>query len=326
MKALVTGATGFVGSHVAEALLRKGTEVTALVRTPGRAALLTQLGIRQVAGDLQDRAALREAIRGQEVIYHVAGAVAGRNESEFQLANREGTANLITAAHDEGRGRSPPRLVFVSSMAAGGPSERGRPRRGGELPNPVTAYGRSKLAAEAVVRDSGLPWTIVRPPMVYGPRDTEVLKIFRLCRTGIAPVFGSGTQELSAVYAPDLAAALLAVASHDSTIGGVFYACHREVFTSEQFLRAVGRSLGRRVRVIPLPRWVARGALGLTETAARLSDRATILTLDKANEFFQTAWTGDPGLLSATTGWEPSQSLEEGLARTAAWYREQRWL
>ena len=329
----MTGATGFVGSHLAEALLRQGAEVTALVRSPGKAAFLNQLGVRQVRGDLHDRAALLAAARGQDAVFHVAGLVAARREAEFRYANREGTANVVAAIRNAlpSRGATgPPRIVYVSSMAAGGPSPRGRPLQGHEPPGPVTAYGRSKLEGEAVVRESGVPWTIIRPPMVYGPRDLEVLKVFRLIRTGLVPVFGDGTQELSAIYGTDLAEALVAAATSETAVGRTYYACHPEVFSSRSFVEAVGRvvlpSSDRAIRVVPLPAWFARGALTVTGVAARLTGKATILTRDKANEFLQPAWTGDPAPLMQETGWQPRHALEAGLAATAAWYREHGWL
>ncbi|MBK6424106.1 MAG: NAD(P)-dependent oxidoreductase [Gemmatimonadetes bacterium] len=323
MRALVTGATGFVGSHLAETLRRQGIEVTALVRSPARAAGLVAQGVRTVTGDLHQLPALREAVRDADLIFHVAGLVAARDETEFLAGNRDGTRNLLEAVPAGAR----PRVVLVSSMAAGGPAPRGHPLLGNEPPRPVTAYGRSKLAGEDVVRAGPLPWTIVRPPMVYGPRDTEVLKVFRLARTGIAPVFGDGTQELSAVYGPDLAAALLAAGTSERTVGGTYYACHAGVFTSAEFVRAVGAALtGRPPRVVPLPAVLARVALGITGAAARLAGRATILTPDKANEFFQPAWTGDPAPLLRDSGWQARHDLPAGLQATAQWYREQRWL
>lgn len=322
MKTLVTGATGFIGSHLAEALRRRGDEVTVLARTAGKAAALVPLGVRVVAGDLHDRAALRRAAEGQDLVYHVAGAVAARSEAEFLVANRDGTYNLVEAVEEVGAGR----FVHVSSMAAAGPTIKGRPLTGEEVPRPVTAYGRSKLAAEQIVTASRLAWSIVRPPMVYGPRDEEVLKVFRLARFGLAPVLGDGTQELSAVHGADLAEALIAAGTTAAAVRRAYYACHPEIFTGAEMALAVGRAMGRSPAVIRVPALIGRGVLTVTEAAARLTGRTTILTADKANEFFQPAWTGDPATLTRDTGWAATRDLASGLAETYRWYRTAGWL
>ena len=322
MKALVTGATGFVGSHLAEALRARGDEVTALVRSPAKAAALGPLGVRAIAGDLDDPASLARAVEGQDVVFHVAGLVAAGSEQEFLRCNRDGTASLVSAA---ARAKVS-RLVYVSSMAAGGPAPPGRPLTGTEPPNPVTAYGRSKLAGEAAVSSGRLPWVIVRPPTVYGPRDREVLKVFRMARWGVAPVFGDGSQQLSAVHGADLAQALIAAGTAAGTTGQVYYACHPEVVTSAEFVRAVGRAMGRTVHLLPIPPSLGRGLLGVTELSARMTGRSTILTRDKANEFFQVAWTGDPDPLTRDSGWRAAHDLGSGLADTCRWYRSMGWL
>jgi nucleoside-diphosphate-sugar epimerase len=322
MKVLVTGATGFVGSHLAEALRRRGDEVTALARSASKAAALAPLGVRVVPGDLHDRAALQRAAESQDVVYHVAGVVAARSEADFMAANRDGTHNLVEALGQTGTGR----LVFVSSMAAAGPTIKGRPLRGDEAPRPVTAYGRSKLAAEQAVTASALPWTIVRPPMVYGPRDQEVLKVFRLARFGVAPVLGDGSQELSAVHGADLAEGLIAAGTAAAAAGRTYYACHPEIFTGADMARAVGRAMGKSPAVIRVPATIGRGVLMLTEAAAKLTGHTTILTADKANEFFQPAWTGDPTALTRDTGWKAAHDLRSGLEETYRWYRTAGWL
>jgi nucleoside-diphosphate-sugar epimerase len=322
MKALVTGATGFVGSHLAEVLRQRGDDVTALARSPTKAKALESAGITVIPGDLHDQAALERAAEQQDVVYHVAGLVAARDEAEFLRANLGGTQNVLSAAVGSGR----PRFVFVSSLAAAGPSERGSPLTGEEPGRPVTAYGRSKLAAEQCLKESPLPWTIVRPPIVYGPRDREILKVFRLARLRIAPVFGDGAQELSAVHAVDLARALIAAASTDSTVRQTYTACHPEVFTTAEFGAAVGAAMGRSVATLRIPMQVGRALLSVTETAANLARQPTILTRDKANEFFQPAWTGDPAPLTRDTGWRAAFDLRRGLEDTYSWYREAGWL
>ena len=322
MKALVTGATGFVGSHLAEALRSRGDEVTALVRSPSKASALGSLGVRVVPGDLDDPGSLERAAEGQDVVFHVAGLVAARDEETFLRVNRDGTAGLAAAAARARVGR----FVYVSSMAAGGPACKGRPLTGIEAPRPVTAYGRSKLAGEKAVREGPLPWVIMRPPTVYGPRDREVFKVFRMARWGVAPVFGDGSQELSAVHGADLADALVTAGTAAATTGKVYYPCHPEVVTSAAFVRAVGSAIGRRVSLVPLPRSLGRAMLGITEVSARLVGHTTILTRDKANEFFQAAWTGDPGPLTRDSGWRAAHDLASGLADTSRWYRSTGWL
>lgn len=321
MKALVTGATGFVGGHLISALLKRGDRITALVRSPHKAQALESSGIQLVRGDLDDTAALARASSGQDVIYHLAGLVAARSEAEFLRVNREGTRHLLEAAS----ANSSAYFVLVSSAAAGGPSERGKPLTGTEPPRPVTAYGRSKLAGEEVVKQGPLAWNILRPPAVYGPGDREVLKVFKIARTGIAPVFSGGRQELSLVYGPDLGEAIAAV-GHGNSRGRVYYPCHPEVITSGEMVMAIGEAMGKSVRIIPLPFALARGMLGITGLAARISGKATILTPDKANEFFQPAWTGDPSSLSADTGWRAEHDFDAGARKTFNWYREEGWL
>ncbi len=317
MNALVTGATGFVGRHLIDALLAAGDSVTALVRSPSKAQALASRGVRIAPGDLGSMSALRSAAHDQDVIYHVAGLIAARNEAEFLSVNRDGTARLLEAATDAGR----PRIVLVSSLAAGGPTERGARLTGHEEPRPVTAYGRSKLAGERVLRRGTLPWTIVRPPTVYGPHDTEMLRVFRAAKLGITPVFGDGSQQLSLVYGPDLGRALAAAGHAPDTTGNIYYACHPEVLTSRAVVQTIGAALGTAVRVLPLPRWTAQGALAVTAAFARVSRRPTLLTPDKAKEFFAPAWTCDPTPLTTATGWHAEFDLAAGARATVAWYR-----
>jgi nucleoside-diphosphate-sugar epimerase len=322
MKALVTGSTGFVGGHLVEALRARGDDVTALVRSPRKAERFIGTGIATMEGDLHDPEVLENAAAGKDVIFHVAGVVAARDEGEFLRVNRDGTSNLVRAAERSGK----PRMVLVSSLAAAGPSEPDRPLRGGEPDRPLTAYGRSKLAGERVVREGALPWCILRPPAVYGPSDTEFLRVFQAARRGIAPVFGAGDQVLSFVYGPDLAEALVAVALTEGTEGKTYYPCHPERVTTRGFALAVGKAVGKAPRVIRIPERLARGLLAVTGAAARLAGKATVLNSDKANEFFAPAWIADPAPLTEDTGWSARHDVAAGLAATADWYRGVGWL
>jgi len=322
----VTGGTGFVGAHLVKALRARGDTVTALVRQP---ALAARLGwgdaVRLVQGDLDDEAALRAGSAGADVVYHVAGKIAARNAAEFMATNRDGTANVLEAARDAGARR----FLFVSSLAVAGPTTPGHPIDETRPPQPVTDYGRSKHAAEVLVRamPASLPWTIVRPPVVYGEWDRGTVKIFQLARRGVVPVFGDGSQELSVIHAEDLARSLIAAATSPAASGRVYFAAHRATTTSRALVLAAGRALGgREPRVVPVPPFVARGVLWAVGTLAHIAGRPTLLSADKANEYLAPAWTCRSDALTRDTGWQAEIELETGLRRAANWYREVGWL
>ncbi len=325
MRILVTGGTGFVGSHLVEQLLDAGHEVVCLVRSPAKAeALFAERRPRLVQGTLFDAAALRQAAEGVEAIVHGAAVLTARSRAEFFAVNEEGTRRVLAAA-------SPrlTRFVYVSSLAAAGPSTRGHQLQGGEREAPVTHYGASKLAGEIAVRGGTVPWTIVRPPSVYGPRDVEFLRVFRLVRKGVMPVFGDGSQELSFVYVSDLARALVAVLGSREAAGRLYYPCHPDIVRQRAFAQAVARAVrpdAPPLRLVPLPGALARAGLWVSGTTAWLLGRATMLSADKANEFLAEAWTCSPAALERDTGWTATNSLSVGLAKTAAWYRNQGWL
>ena len=322
MKVFVTGGTGFVGAHLVRALLERGDEVRCLVRNPAKARALGWTNVLLVPGDLDDMGALRGGCAGADIVFHVAGRISARNRSEFMRVNRDGTANVLEAAAEQ----APRRFVLVSSLAAGGPTVPGHPVDETRPPSPVTPYGQSKLAAEVLVRAMPFPWTIVRPPTVYGEWDRELLKAFKLARTGVAPVFRDGSQQLSVIYAGDLAAALVAAATAPQTAGRVYYAAHPMVTTSRGLVQAIGRAVGREPRIVPLPAPLSRGLLWVVGSLAHLAGHATVLSSDKADEFLAPAWTCRPDALMRDTGWQAKVDLDSGLRRTATWYRAEGWL
>lgn len=321
MTVLVTGGTGFVGSHVISAMLAGGHEVRGLVRSRVKAEALELGSVEWVAGDLSAVDTLEAATRGVSAIVHLAGLVAARSELEFMAVNRDGTERLLRAAAGTGA-----RFVHVSSLAAAGPSQPGHPLTGQEAAAPVSAYGRSKLASEVVVRAGPVPWVIIRPPAVYGPRDREMFRIFKAAKLGIAPVFGDGSQELSLVYGPDLAAAIVLATFAPGIEGDVYYPAHPEILTARRVAAVIGQASGRKLRTVGIPEPVARAALQVTGAIARLANRASLLTPDKGNELFQTAWTCDPSRFSDRTGWQADHGLAAGAARTWEWYRNAAWL
>jgi len=319
----VTGATGFVGTHLVKALLARGDSVTALARRPALAELLGWGNdVRLLKGGLDDEAVLHQGCAGMDVVYHVAGKIAARDMAEFMATNRDGTANVLEAARDGGARR----FLFVSSLAVSGPTEPGQPIDETRPPAPVTDYGRSKLAAEVLVQAMPLPWTIVRPPVVYGEWDRGTLKIFQLAQRGILPVFGDGSQELSVIHAEDLARALVAAATAPAAAGKVYFAAHPTTTTSRALAVSIAKALGKRPSVIGIPPLVARGVLWAAGTLAHIAGKATLLSADKGNEYLAPAWTCRSDALRRDAGWQAEIELETGLRRAANWYREVGWL
>lgn len=216
--ALVTGASGFVGSHLVDALVEEGWRVRCLVRTTSRLRWLPRARVELAHGALNDPPALRAALEEARVIFHLAGLTSATSPARYAAVNVEGTRALVAAMRERAPGAL---LVHCSSLAAAGPSLDGRPLSESDPPRPIGPYGESKLAAERLVASSGLDHVIVRPPAVYGPRDADILAVFRLAARGLALRLGPRGQRLSLVHVRDLAHGLIDAAEH-GTNRGVF--------------------------------------------------------------------------------------------------------
>lgn len=322
MIALVTGATGFVGSHVAETLLARGDRVRCLVRKPDRARRLAERGATLVEGSLEDERAIAAALQGVNVVYHVAGLTAARSEAEFFAVNEHATRRLLQ--HCDSAARLT-RFVYVSTQAAVGPSGPGE-RTPEDAPcAPLTSYGRSKLAGERAVRESAVGWVIARPPVVYGPRDVNFLPLFRLVRLGLNPVFGRGTQLLSIVFAPDLAEGIVLAGTRGSP-GEIYHLANPDPVTYRDIGRAAGRALGRKPVTLPLPEPLAGAVIWSMENLARLGGKASVVSVDRMAEFRAPAWVLSVEKAERELGWRASHDLDAGVKKTAEWYRGAGWL
>jgi len=327
VKVFVTGATGFVGSHLAAALVERGDDVVCLARRPEQAAFLASCGARAALGSLEDAPSLAAALANVEVVYHVAGLTSAPSEREFLEVNVEGTRRLMSAAAATAPGVR--RFVYVSTLAAVGPA-----RRGGRLTEdspcrPVTAYGRSKLAGEVVVRGSpALPWTIVRPGVVYGPRDRELLRMFRIARLGFVPVFGLGRQGVSLVHVADLVRAILLAGAEPRAVTQTYHIAHPTALSQRDLARAIGRAVlgGRSPVVVPVPAVVAAPIVRVIGRAAAATGRRSVVSGDKLAEFLAPSFATSVAKAERELGWRAAIEPEAGFSSTAAWYRTEGWL
>jgi nucleoside-diphosphate-sugar epimerase len=327
MRILVTGATGFLGSHVAEQLARQGHTVRVLVRRTSDRSFLRGFEAEEALGDVTQPETLPAAVEGVEAVVHAAGLVKARSAAEFESVNAGGTANLLAALDPAQPLR---RFVLISSLAAHGPSQDGRPRPPDSAATPITAYGRSKLRAEELVRSwaaEGRAVTIIRPPVIYGPRDRQLLPFFQLARWRLAPLLGSGANSISCVYVEDAArAAALAATAGDDTPSATYALDDGTVYTWRDLLAAVEQAVGRKALRIPSPPWAYAAAALISEAYGRLRRQAVSFTRDKVIEMRQRYWVCSHDEISRDLGWQPQVGLSEGAALTAAWYRQHGWL
>ena len=317
---LVTGGTGFIGTHLLEMLVAKGESVRALVRRTAVPRRLPE-GVETVYGDLAGGAGLAEALRGTDVVIHLAGVTKALRPADYYTGNVRATEQLARAM--AGRGM---RLVHVSSLAAFGPSTPGAPLTEDAEPHPLTHYGKSKLAAERVVRQLAPDAVIVRPPVVYGPRDTDVFQLLKSISKGLVLEISGGERWVSAIYVKDLAEGLLAAARAPRAAGRAYFLAHAKPISWRQLGATAARSMGRTPRVVTIPYAVAYAVGACAELWARLRAKPGIISREKIAEARCMAWTCDTARAASELGFVAPTSLDEGLRQTLAWYKEAGWL
>ena len=323
--AFVTGGTGFLGGHVARALVGEGWKVRLLARRPERAksGLLDGLDVDVVAGELAPGRLPEAALAGVDAIVHVAGLIKARSLEDYRQVNARGTEGLLeTAAHAAPRAT----FVHVSSQSAAGPAVGGRPVSEADAPRPISWYGLSKREGEeAVERVWKGPWHIVRPGVVYGPGDRGLLQYFQMAARGWIPV-PAGKTRVQIIGAERAALALARAASRPDLTGRRSFLCDPDPVSLGALARMIGDTAGRRYRLLPVPDAAVR-LLGLAETAVeRATGRSRPFNADKAREILAGDWLCDGRPLAQALGLPPGRPLEEGLKAAWAWYRAAGWL
>jgi len=320
--ALVTGATGFIGSHLTEALLSRQWRVRCLVRRTSVLRWVPTDDVSLINGDVAEPGEdLERAVRNVSVVFHLAGLTSATNDSSYITVNVEGTRNVVQAMQKV----APDALiVFCSSLAAAGPSPTRRPLNETDPASPVSAYGRSKLTAERIVEASGLQHLIVRPPAVYGPRDVDILAAFRLAVRGLALRVAPSGQTLSLVHVEDLARGLARAAETEGR--GLYYMTDGMVHTWESVAQSISRAVGKQAKVISVPSFLADGLSRLEVLRASIFGSKPLLTPDRIVELSQSSWICDDTRARLDIDYESHIALPDGLKMTADWYRAQGWL
>lgn len=326
LRALVTGANGFVGSHLVEGLLERGYRVRCLVRKTSNLRWISGLEVEYVYGDIADKDSLKGLFEDVDLVFHAAGLTKAKSREEYFRANAEGTKSLVEACLEENPKLR--RFVYISSQAAVGPGDDERPLNENAPCRPVTDYGESKLEGEKIVlrHASQLPIIIIRPPAVYGPRDTDVLGFFKAASKGFRISFGRGESFLSLVYVRDLVEGTIQAAENPRSVGQIYFVADDKVYSWKEAFNIMAGVLKKRTIPLKIPRSAVFFLAFISEGFSKLLGKSAIFNTQKAREITQRYWGLDVSKAKAELGFSPKYDLERGAAETVRWYKEKGWL
>lgn len=327
MKVLLTGATGFVGSHVLDRLrARRIATVIFLRKTSNTRFIKPHLNSIELRyGELTNPESIYNALDGITHVVHCAGLTKAVRSTDFYTVNHVGTRNVVEAINR--RVGQVKRLVHVSSLGAIGPATPGKPAREDDPPRPVSHYGKSKLAAELEVKQNcKIEFVILRPTAVYGPRDDGFLPLFRAVNRHTCPVLLGGIRELNLVFVHDLAEAIVTCLNHPAASGKAYFLANPEIAYPSQLAREIAKHLGIWTVPVPLPVPLLLPIFTVNHAVARLTGKPTLLTVQKYAELRAQAWTCDTTRAETELGITCKTTLQTGIPQTIDWYRQQRWL
>ncbi|MCB0281434.1 MAG: NAD-dependent epimerase/dehydratase family protein [Calditrichae bacterium] len=326
MKVLLTGANGFIGSFLAQKLVEKKYEVRCLVRSSSNLRWIADLNTEIAYGNLSDKKSLKNAIKGVDYIFHLAGVTKAPDNRLYNKGNFEGTKNLIDTIIENGFRLK--RFIFSSSQAAYGPSASFEPVNEENQRNPLTDYGRSKLKAHEYVESvkNKIPVTIVIPPAVYGPRDTDVLEFFKTVKIGIIPQLDGKDKYASIIHVSDLTDGIIMAAESSGTIGGSYFLANPKPVAWSEIARVILDQLGKRAIRVNIPFPIVNGFATVTEMYSKLTQKPNIISRQKLLEMKQDFWICSSQKAKKDFGFESKIDLEEGIKDTLAWYVTNNWL
>jgi nucleoside-diphosphate-sugar epimerase len=326
VKALVTGGTGFVGSHLVDYLLQKNYSVRCLVRKSSDKKWLKDKAVEYVYGDLFDENATRQAVSDVDYIYHSAGLTKAKTKEEFYRANALGTKNLLEATLRHNPNLQ--RFVHISSGTAVGPSETKTPIDETAKPHPLTTYGKSKWQAEeecAKVMNK-LSITIVRPPAVFGERDKDVFEFFNTFAKGLQPMVGFSEKYVSLIHVTDLARGIILAGESPNTIGQTYFITSKQVYGWKEIGEVTRKVMSRKALRLRIPEAGIYVIAAFAELFSRFSPKPALINFEKAKDMVQNYWTFSHEKAKRDFGFEQQVSLEEGIRRTVEWYKKEGWL
>lgn len=323
---VITGASGFVGSHLADYLLAKGHHVRCILRKTSSKRWLENKPVEIIDCGLFDKDALKNVLKDADYLFHIAGVVKSKNEEGYFKGNVETTKNLLDVVAEVNLNIK--RVVIASSLTACGPSLNGKPSTEETPEHPITTYGRSKLAQEQLAKKymPKLPITIVRLHAIYGERDTEIYKVFQTYKMGLMTLVGFNEKRLNVLHVSDAVEGIYLAAEKEKAIGEIYFIASEKIYTWQRFGEAIAKAYGRKALTINVPHFLVYTIAAIAQFFSMFSSRAATFNLEKAKDFVQKDWTCDVSKAKRDLGFRQKVSLEEGMKRTIDWYREMKWL
>lgn len=320
MKALVTGGTGFIGSHLVEALLKENFDVCCIVRNPLKLRFLQGLNVKLIQADLSDKDSLKKIDWQFDYIFHLSGITKASHPEEFFQSNYIGTKNLVEVVAEANP--SIKRFIHVSSLAAVGPCVNGKPVTELTEPHPVSEYGKSKLLGEKAVEffKDRIPITIIRPPAVYGPRDRDFLTFFKIIKAGFVFYFTEAVYSL--IYIDDLIKGIMTAGKAEKAKGETFFIADPNPYSTNQIVSAISEALGKKPLKIKIPQKAGMFFIKIFQKF----DKKSIINNDKLKELSQPCWVCSTEKTERVLGYRAKTKLREGILWTAKWYKMNQWI
>lgn len=324
--AIVTGGTGFVGSHLVDLLIERNYNVKCIVRKSSDLKWLKNKPLEIVDCGLDDPKKLTAVLEGASYIFHVAGVVKSKRKEGYFRGNVDATKTLLEAAARASS--SLKKIVVVSSLTVAGPSLNGKPKEEWEIPAPITTYGMSKYQQEEVAKKymDRLPITICRAPAVYGERDTDVFLFFKTFKKGLMTTIGFDKKEVSLIHARDLVDGFLLAALSEKSSGEIYFITSKKFYNWKEIGEVTSKVMGRKAINISIPHFLVYIIAAISEFLALFSSKATILNVEKAKDITRKYWTCSYQKAEQDLGFVQKIDLESGITRAVRWYEENGWL
>jgi len=327
MTVFVTGATGFIGSHLVDRLLKKNCKIKCLVRKTSNLRWLEGKPVEYIYGNLFDDDVLAEAVKDADYVYHIAGVTFAKKKEDYYRGNTEATKNFIEVCFKTNPGLK--RFVFISSQTAVGPSyDRDHPVNEKTEYHPITTYGRSKMEAEKAVVGyfDKMKCTVVRAPAVYGQRDIAVLEYFKAMSKGLQALIGFGEKLVSLIHGIDLVDGIILAAESEKAISQIYFISSEKFYSWNEVGELTTRLMGKKNIRIRIPHFAVYTVGAFAQFFSAFSKKPAILNIEKCKDITQNYWTCSIDKAKKDLGFRETIGIEEGIRQTIEWYRKERWI